>query len=123
MSTDSHLVMVVDDDDDIRDSLCAVLECEGYQVVSRRNGREALAYLRGGEAPCVILLDLMMPVMDGWTFRQEQRLDPELKEIPVVVITAGGKDQVAGLDAQRVLFKPLPLAEVLGVVGEYCADC
>src|SRR5579862_4602951 len=65
-------ILIVDDDPDIRDSLKEVLEDEGYEVNGVANGREALDYLRKSPRPCVILLDLMMPVMDGWQFRREQ---------------------------------------------------
>ena len=66
-------ILIVDDDPDIRDSLKEVLEDEGYEVNGVANGREALDYLRKSPRPCVILLDLMMPVMDGWQFRKEQK--------------------------------------------------
>src|SRR5205814_8831977 len=83
-------ILVVDDDPDIRDSLREVLEDEGYDVSCVGNGREALDHLKAASPrPCVILLDLMMPVMDGWQFRREQKkLEPELANIPLVVITA-----------------------------------
>src|SRR5215510_8699670 len=64
-------VLVVDDDQDIRDALCELLRDEGYEAIAVANGEEALTYLKGGNLPCVILLDLMMPVMDGWEFRRQ----------------------------------------------------
>ncbi len=120
MTPPSHLIMVIEDDEDIREALCELLEYEGYLVVSRRNGSEALEYLRSGQAPCLILLDLMMPVMDGWTFRKEQQRDPSLTKIPVVVLTAGGKELAEGIDANLVLCKPLPLEKILRAVSAYC---
>src|SRR4051794_28574938 len=86
----SKLILVVDDDPDLRDTLGQILEDEGYSVAAASNGREALAYLRERPAPSLILLDLMMPVMDGWQFRSEQRLDSVLAKIPVLVISASG---------------------------------
>ena len=77
-------ILVVDDDPDIRDSLREVLEDEGYGTSCVANGREALDFLRSGKRPCVILLDLMMPVMDGWQFLEEQKRDPALAAIPVL---------------------------------------
>ncbi len=72
-TTDSprEYILVVEDDKDLRDSLCEALELEGYAAVSAENGQAALRHLATGAQPCMILLDLMMPVMDGWTFRQE----------------------------------------------------
>jgi CheY-like chemotaxis protein len=113
-------VLVVDDDPDIRDALCELLEDEGYRVVSAANGSEALAHLRSGELPCVILLDLMMPVMDGWEFRRQQQADPGLSSIPVVVITAAGNHRASSISVQRVLSKPLHLDLVLEALLQYC---
>ena len=94
-------ILVVDDDPDIRDSLREVLEDEGYDVSCVGNGREALDHLKAASPrPCVILLDLMMPVMDGWQFRKEQKqLEPEIAEHP-----AGRHHrdrQAAGADRRR----------------------
>src|SRR6476619_7846857 len=87
-------ILVVDDDSDIRDSLREVLEDEGYTVACVGNGREALEYLHRAPRPRVILRDLMMPVMDGWQFRREQKQDADIANIPLVVITATGKRPV-----------------------------
>src|SRR6187399_2509237 len=83
-------VMVVDDERDPRESVCEWLTAKGYAVVPARDGADALRQLRAadGHKPDVILLDLMMPVMNGWQFREQQAKDPELSSIPVVVITA-----------------------------------
>ena len=82
--------MVVDDDHDIRESFASLLTDAGMEVTVAQNGREALAVLRSSDPPpCLIFLDLMMPVMDGFEFRQEQCRDPGLATIPVIVITAG----------------------------------
>jgi CheY-like chemotaxis protein len=112
--------LVVDDDPDIRDSLREVLEDEGYEVATVGNGREALDYLKqAAPRPCVILLDLMMPVMDGWQFRKEQKLHPEIADIPLVVITATGKRPVL-IDAAELVMKPLDLTRLFQSVERYC---
>ena len=84
----SHTVMVVEDDVDIRQALIEILEDHGFGTLAARDGADALNILsHATELPCVILLDLMMPVMDGATFRQVQRQDPRLASIPVVVLS------------------------------------
>jgi CheY-like chemotaxis protein len=85
-----HRVLIVEDDSAICSSLGEGLREEGFAVQTAANGREALERLRAEPELSVIVLDLMMPVMDGWDFRQEQLKDAALKDIPVVVITAAG---------------------------------
>jgi CheY-like chemotaxis protein len=109
-------VLVVDDERDIRLAMAEALEDEGYEVDTARDGAEALAHLRAFH-PQVVLLDLMMPGMDGWEFRRMQRLDPELALIPVVVISALGA--VKDLDAQDYIQKPFELDQLLSVVGRH----
>jgi CheY-like chemotaxis protein len=86
-----HLLLVVDDDDELRESLIELLELEGFASRGVRDGREALEFLRGHDPPCLIVLDLMMPVMSGQEFRAEQLRDPALAAIPVVVLTASSR--------------------------------
>lgn len=112
-------ILVVDDDADIRESLREVLEDEGYPVVCLGNGQDALDHLRGGHRPCVILLDLTMPVMDGWQFRREQKQDPKLAGIPLIVITATGKRPVM-IDADELVMKPLDLTRLFEAIERYC---
>lgn len=115
-------ILVVDDDADIRASVANVLEGEGYQVLGAANGREALSILAGvEERPKAILLDLMMPEMDGWAFRVEQQKVPELAAIPVVVFTAHGSPAEAArqLGAAGFLKKPLGLDELLDMIGRF----
>ena len=119
-STSSEIVLVVDDDPDIRDALCELLEGEGYRAMSAANGQEALTYLSSKEPPCVILLDLMMPIMDGWEFRRQQQGDPRWSKIPVVVITAAGKYGADSITADCILPKPLQLEQVLEALQQYC---
>jgi CheY-like chemotaxis protein len=114
------LVLVIDDDEAIRESLCDILIDEGYGAVGASNGREALSLLERNRRPCVILLDLMMPVMDGATFRSAQLRDPTLSDIPVAIITAAGNQAAASVRAEAVILKPLRVEGVLDVVEKYC---
>lgn len=114
-------VVVVDDDIDIRASLCDILEFQGYKVAAASNGQEALELLRDGTRPCLILLDLMMPVLNGWEFRAEQAQDTRLADIPVVVISGAGRAaEAATLGAAGFLRKPLELPDLLAAVEEHC---
>jgi len=111
-------ILVVDDDPDIRESLREVLEDEGYAVACVGNGREALDYLHREPRPRVILLDLMMPVMDGGQFRREQKRDPAIADIPLIVITATGKRPVL-IDAEELVMKPLDLGRLFEAIERY----
>lgn len=93
MSGPAKTILLVDDDYDIRSVLCEVLEQEGFAVGVATNGREALTYLEGNPAPSLILLDLMMPVMNGFEFRELQVANPRWSEIPVIVMSADGGQQ------------------------------
>ncbi len=120
----NNLVMVVEDDLDVRESLVEVLEDNDYLPLGAANGKEAIELLRAGHAkPCVILLDIMMPVMDGWQFRALQRADPELDTIPVVVLTAHANLQEAAdkLAAAACLGKPFRLETLLATVEQFCS--
>jgi CheY-like chemotaxis protein len=119
--TNPAAVLVIDDDADIRDLLSQFFEVEGFQVLSARNGLEAIEQLRGGRRASVILLDLMMPVMNGWQFRHQQKLDPSMAAIPVVVISAVVADHnVAPIDADAYMRKPLDLDRLLTTVRTLC---
>ncbi len=113
-------ILVVEDDKDLRDSLCEALELEGYVAVSAENGQAALRHLATGRQPCIILLDLMMPVMDGWTFHQELQKDRARAAIPVVVMTAAPPARAAAIAPQAILYKPLHMGRVIDVVQEHC---
>ncbi|HEY6179311.1 MAG TPA: response regulator [Kofleriaceae bacterium] len=116
-------VLVVDDDRDIRDTLVELLEDHGYHTLGASNGVEALDVLRtSADVPCLILLDLMMPVMDGREFREEQLKNPAWTEIPVIVISAYSDvaDQARALDVDH-LRKPLGTRPLIEAVRRYCA--
>ena len=113
-------ILVVEDDTDLRQSICSVLSDAGYTSWPAENGEVALERARE-ERPCVILLDLMMPIMNGWEFRSEQLRDPDLSSIPVVIMTADGRaaDKARTLHADY-LRKPIHLDALLDLVNEYC---
>jgi DNA-binding response OmpR family regulator len=118
-----HRVLVVEDDLEIRESVMEILEDHGYQPIGAENGLEALNKLREpGPPPCLILLDLMLPLMDGRAFRQEQLRNPEFASIPVVVISAF-RDVSQVIHEMRVaelLKKPFKLTELINVTQRYC---
>ena len=118
----NHHILLVEDDTDTRDSMTLVLELESYQVVGAANGQEAMNHLRGNEGPCLILLDLMMPVLDGWGFRAQQQQDPALADIPVVVVSADGSvpQKAASLGAAGYLKKPAEIEHLLDTVKRHC---
>ena len=110
-------IMVVDDDDEIREALSDVLTDEGYEVVGARDGHQALKYLREGQRPNAILLDLWMPVMDGWQLRHELLSESKLSDIPVIVLTAVRDQRAQGLMVADVLTKPVQLERLLGALA------
>ena len=116
----SATVFIVEDDVDTREMLGRFLELEGYDVETAANGRQALERLSAGTSACVILLDLMMPVMDGWQFRREQARDAALAKIPVIVVSAAGPDRIAQIDADEYLSKPVNFDELLACLTHYC---
>jgi CheY-like chemotaxis protein len=112
-------VMIVEDDLAVRETVQELLEEEGYRVIPASNGREALERLHQASAPSVILIDLMMPVMDGWQLRAELARDPRLSGIPVVVMSADARveQKAKGLSVAAILQKPVTLDHLLDTVG------
>jgi CheY-like chemotaxis protein len=116
-----HVILVVDDDRDIRDSVMEMLEEHGFRTAGAANGLEALAMLRGGPRPALILLDLMMPVMDGRGFREEQLKNPAWADIPVVVVSAWGNVETQARDlALGFVRKPVTMRALIALVRSYC---
>lgn len=115
-------VLVVDDDEDILESIRDALVDEGYLVAVARDGLDALEYLRREAAPSVVLLDWMMPRCDGSEFRRQQLQDPRLAEIPVVLLTADTNvhQKGAALGVADRLAKPVSLGDLLRVVATHC---
>jgi CheY-like chemotaxis protein len=113
-TTDTAKLLIVEDDDGARTALGDIFDFEGYRVALAANGEEALEYLRTEPLPDLIVLDLQMPIMNGWQFRREQNRDSRLAEVPVVVITAF---QSAGdIDVEEVVYKPIDIERLLSVV-------
>ncbi len=111
-------VLVVDDERDIREAVSEVLASEGFDVWAASDGAEALAKARAVH-PNVVLLDLMMPGMNGWEFFAARGRDPELAVIPVIVLSALG--HVSGLDAAGFMPKPFDIDQLISAVRHYAA--
>lgn len=113
--------MVVEDDEDIRNVLVDLLSEEGYETHSAENGKDALDNLRHMPKPCLVFLDMMMPIMDGREFLDEVMKDSYLAPVPVVVVSAiADKTDVSG--AVDFLKKPIDIDMILAVAKKYCRD-
>jgi CheY-like chemotaxis protein len=113
-------ILVVDDDDEIRDTLQDALSFEGLDVDVARNGEEAIAWLRAhGHVRFTVVLDVMMPIMDGRAFLRARAGDPELAQIPVIVLTAGGDcRELAATEAiSACLAKTVTLRELMAAIS------
>jgi len=124
MQQHAKSILIVEDDADVRGALTAVLEGEGYPVVEAAHGQEALQHLSADPAGfCMILLDLWMPVMNGWEFRAQQLKDPTLAEVPVIVVTAdhAAAKSATKLAAVEYMTKPIEVDYLLQQVGRYCS--
>ena len=113
-------VLIVEDDPDTREMLTSFLQLEGFQTETASNGREALDRLTGGVDADVIVLDLMMPIMDGWQFRRRQIEDARLAKIPTIVVSAAGRDRMAQISADAYLAKPIDMDELLSRLTQFC---
>ena len=115
-------LLVVEDDADIREALDGLLSMEGFRVAGCSNGREALDWLRTSPKPDIILLDLMMPVMDGWQFRVAQKDDPELATIPVLALSADSTAKAAAIDAEAYLKKPVDYDTLIATIDRLLVE-
>ena len=113
-------VLIVEDDPDTREMLGKFLELEGFHVETAANGQQALDKLATGVNASVIVLDLMMPVMDGWQFRRRQAEDARIAKIPTIIVSAAGRDRMAQVSADAYLAKPIDMEELLTRVSEFC---
>ncbi|HYM23568.1 MAG TPA: response regulator [Vicinamibacterales bacterium] len=114
-------VLIVEDDADLREMMAQLLTMEGYAAAAVANGREALAYLQDSrDTPNVILLDLMMPVMDGWEFRRQMQADPSIAALPVIVLSALDPARAQDVAAAAFLRKPLDFDRLLSLVRQLC---
>ncbi len=111
-------VLLVEDDASIREMMVILLESEGFSVIPVADGADALAYLKEGGRARVVLLDLMMPRMDGWTFRRQQRADPAIADIPVIVVSACLGASASSLGAAATFQKPVDVSQVVGAVRQ-----
>ena len=116
----SATILCVDDDPGLQRVMTKFLTLEGFTPVIAGNGQEALDYLRGGGHAKVILLDLRMPVMDGFAFRKAQRADPGFADIPVIVLSGADAERVSELEAAAAFRKPVSFADVMTVVRRLC---
>ena len=113
----SGSVLLVEDDPRVLDALADLLETKGYAVRKARNGQEALAAVKDCH-PGLILLDLSMPVMDGWEFMRQQRLEPGISDVPVIVITALISAVPAG--AKALITKPINVSRLMALIERHC---
>jgi CheY-like chemotaxis protein len=115
-------ILVVEDDGDLRDSVCEVLEVEGFKTACAANGREALEWLKKNSRPCAIVLDLMMPVMSGSELHARLIKDPQLAPIPVIVLSALDEVRQRGHvgNAQAYLKKPIDPDTLVSAVHRFC---
>ena len=114
-------VLIVEDDFDVRESLSEALRDEGYAIECAVDGEQALEYLRSGGRPGLILLDLMMPRMSGSEFRMVQKVDPELRHLPVVLLSADGamEEKAKALETDGALRKPIDLEQLLKIIESF----
>jgi len=116
-------ILVVDDDNAIRETLRAILEDEGYRVAVAVNGREALEVLERIGPPDLCIVDLVMPVMNGWELCAELARRPALAPVPVLLVSANSEMEAApgGLETVHVMRKPISFDRLLEYVERYCA--
>jgi len=115
------LVAIIEDDNEFRDMLRDLLEEEQYRVVALSNGAEALEILRGDTLPNVILLDVSMPVMDGFDFLRFRNDDPRLAAVPVVLVTNAKPHERPTIGVNDVVRKPIDIDEILFAIKRYCS--
>jgi two-component system chemotaxis response regulator CheY len=118
-----HNILVVEDDSSLRDAMGDLLGEEGMSATRAENGQVGLDLLRAGARPCLVLLDLQMPLVDGMTFRRRQLEDPRIAGIPVVVMTGqpGKAQEAKRLGVALTMSKPIAPSRVVGVVERFCA--
>lgn len=122
MTRRCHTILVIEDDPDIAESLSDVLESEGYLVVTAANGVEGLQCLRDIGEPCLILLDLMMPVMSGGEFLAVLRRHEKFASVPVVVVSAWPKEAMqVRAQSQGFVKKPVALDSLLDTATRFCS--
>ena len=116
---DVKSVVIIDDDEMIRNSVQLILQSDHYKVYTASNGKDGIDLLSKIKTPCLILLDLMMPVMDGWEFLDLRKKNNILFKIPVIIISAFG-NQAKIIDVNGFLIKPIEKNKLLQVVHQFC---
>jgi CheY-like chemotaxis protein len=116
-----NCVLIVEDDPDIREITKLYLRMTGRIALTAENGREAIELLEKGEEPCLILLDLMMPVMDGWVFAEMLSRNEKFNHIPIIVATAFADDADTVKNARTILKKPVSIGQLKRLVETYCS--
>jgi DNA-binding response OmpR family regulator len=114
-----HTVLVIEDEQDLREMIRDALEMSGYAVVTAEDGQDALDKISGIDNLCLVILDLLMPVMNGWDFFEKMRQRAEHASVPVVVHTSAPSEAPVGVT--RVIQKPMAFDRLVSVVREYCA--
>jgi len=114
-----HTILLVEDEEDLREMMREVLVQGGYHVLAASDGQQALDALAGVDRVCVVILDLLMPRMNGWDFVEALRREPGNAQIPIVVHTSAPNQAPAGVT--RVLRKPITMDGLLSVVRDYCS--
>ncbi|MEP6802759.1 MAG: response regulator [Acidobacteriota bacterium] len=119
--TTRRRLLLVEDDAELRQTLCDLLKDAGYDVECAENGRVALTFLENSAPPCLVLLDLMMPVMNGWEFRDAQSRNEKISNIPFVILTADGRADMKAetLRAAGYLRKPIRVDRLLGILAQF----
>ena len=117
-----ELVLVVEDDRDARETLCRLLDLEGHECIAAANGAEAIERVGelAPELPCLIVLDLIMPLMDGWELFDWLKATPRLARVPVVVVTAVRSGSRPIPAAESVLSKPIDVDALLDTIARHC---
>jgi CheY-like chemotaxis protein len=120
--TDPEVILVIEDHEDVREGIAIALSLHGYAVETAANGLQALLMLEAGLHPCLIVMDLMMPVMSGFEFREKQLADPLLRGIPLIAYSGitDPRETAQHLGAAAYLHKPVDMEVFATVVGQFC---
>lgn len=113
-------ILIIEDDTDIRETFREVLELEGYKVLTAANGKDAIDRADPAQPVALILLDLMMPVMNGWEFLESRKNSPSLADVPVVVVTAAGARPEKIPQASETIKKPVEIDTLIDAAARYC---
>jgi len=114
------MILVVDDEPALVDVIRSVLTDEGHDVTTANDGLAALEYLRGAPRPCLAIVDLMMPRMNGWELRLAMLAEPSMADIPVAIVSAFTEGDLSSLRASAVIQKPFHLTEILELAERHC---